>query len=225
MKGLDQLFFRLYRLRATVQQLLSDDAAALFNDPGRKDSASMEKTLVSGLANGLVRLRGRDNEPLSQDDVAGVLNRGFTNSPFTDTYVELTRKGGALWEKRAAPMWKYFVDEGEPLVLRGTVWISFEARSSTWLSAVEQTLSRSGFLKSNRRKTITLRPWLPVYWRKFSLGYCLKIDTKHHRDSELGQRFLQGIGAADERSATTFSTLAGIWDAKWVSNLNSRRSG
>jgi hypothetical protein len=224
MNGIDTLLAMLYRLRAPLEQVLSDDASIIFNFPNRVANRSeREEVLLTALRSGLVRVRSDDKITLREDDVRQFITSRFSNLLPGKAEVELTGKGGALWEKKASPLWEYFVDETAARTLRGHVWIFFEARSRDWLVCVDQTLRRYGFFPGSDRR-ITARPnWHPVYWKTFSRGYSLGIDTGERSDSELGTRFTQGIAAANERLANTFSVLAAIWDAEWIAALLERR--
>jgi hypothetical protein len=215
----DTLLYKLYRLRATVQQVLSDDAAMLFNLPvdGASQSAR-ELALLKALKAGIVGLRTEQQQQLSRGQLDRLLNSPSTFLP-TNLEVELTSKGGRLWEMRARPLWDLFIDEGEPRIVDSEVWIFFEGRSRTWLASVDQTLKRFGFFTSSKRRVTVRRGWRPVYWKQFNLGYSLGINTGHNASSDLGVRFLQGIAVADQRLSNTFSVLSGIWDAKWVVSL------
>jgi hypothetical protein len=216
----DRLLAKLYRLRATVQQILSDEAGMLFNLPnGREDPVTEEKALLNALRRGIVRLRRENGTTLLPSEVDRILAAGFSNTASGTLLVELTAKGGAIWERKAGPMWDYFVDEADPQVIRGVVWIYFEAKSRAWLTCVDQTLKRFGFFATNEKRLRVRDNWRPVYWKRFNAGYALGVNTGHHAESERGMRFLKGIAVADERLDDTFSVLAGVWDSKWIASL------
>jgi hypothetical protein len=221
MENVDFLFAKLYRFRVALRHLLASNASARFNLPARKnESLTLEKELVLGLKRGLVGLRFPDNRKLNKAGLNQIITSGrLFDSSLGDTEVELTARGGAAWEKRASPAWDFFVDEVEPRTIRGDVWIFFEAKRRDWLVHVDQTLTRSGFFAGNERRLAALRSWRPLYWKRFDLGYSLGINTGHLGESELGKQFFEGFAIADQRLATTFSVLAGIWDAEWVTSL------
>jgi len=213
------LLSKLYRLRATVGQILSDDASMIFNLPGEAgDRSAREAALLRAVKSEIVRLRLKRDRPPNKVEFPRRVRIDSSSLP-ENAEVELTAKGGALWEKKARPAWDFFVDEAEPRVVRDEVWIFFEAKSRPWLTCVDQTFKRFGFFGKTENKIIALRGWHPVYWKRFSSGYSLAINTGHHVQSELGERFLQGLSAADERLSTTLSVFSGIWDARWVASL------
>lgn len=220
MGDIDILLGKLYRLRATVAQVISDDAAELFNVPDRASSRrERERTLLKALKLGIVRLRaeGAGNSEKEAKDT------GLASSEIPDLSpnlrVELTSKGAKLWEKKAAPSWDYFVDEADPRNVRGNVWIFLEAKSRPWLTHIDQTLKALGFFAANERRITVLHEWQALYWKKFRLGYSLGIDTGFTAESERGARFLQGLTVGDGRLGDTFSVLSAIWDAKWMGSL------
>jgi hypothetical protein len=219
MDDIDILLGKLYQLRATVAQVLSDDAAVLFNVPDRAaNRKERERTLFKALKRGLVRLSSdgsRSSNDAKQTDLTA-----SEISELSPTYrVELTSKGAGLWQKKAAPMWDYFIDEAEPRNVRGHVWICFEAKSRPWLTHVDQTLKALGFFRANERRIVVLHDWYALYWKKFRLGYSLGIDTGYMTESEQGARFLQGLPVGDSRLGDAFSVLSAIWDAKWIASL------
>lgn len=220
MDDMDVILAKLYRLRATLKQVLSEDEAAIFNLPAStRNKVARETILLKAFRQGLVRLRSENGREMNKPELDQLVATALSSHSIDKVEVKLTKLGGTLWEKRASPMWDYFLDEGAPRVLRGDVWIFFEAKSQTWLRCVDQTFKRFGFFRTNQRRIVPKRLWQPVYWKQFRLGYLLGINTGHRADSPLGERFLQGIATADGRLADTFSVLAGIWDARWVSSL------
>ena len=221
MENIDFLFTTLYRLRPALRNLLVGDVSARFNLPPRgTGSLTLKDELVVGLRSGLVGLRLPNSRKLSKRGLEEIIDSGrLLDDSLADTRVELTAKGGAVWEKRARPEWNFFLDEAEPRTVRGHVWVSLEAKSRDWLTHVDQTLTSSGFFLGNERRLITLRSWHPLYWKRFNKGYSLGINTGHPSDSALGKQFFSGLAVADRRLSTTFSVLAGIWDAKWRAEL------
>src|SRR5260221_5983235 len=172
MDQIDILLSKLYRLRATVQQILSDDASMIFNLPGNAgDRSAREAALLRALKAGIVRLRPEHHRSPNRAELHRIVKSYSPNHPPATIEVELTAKGGTLWEKKAGPAWDFFVHEGEPQVVRGEVWIFFEAHSRIWLACVDQTLKRFGFFRTNERRISVRRGWHPLYWKRFSLGY------------------------------------------------------
>lgn len=219
MDDIDILLGKLFQLRATVAQVLSDDAAVLFNIPDRAaNRKERERTLVKALKRRIVRLRSEGSR--SGGEVKETeLTASAISELSANLRVELTPKGAALWQKKAAPLWDYFIDEADPRSVRGHVWIFFEAKSRSWLINVDRTLKALGFFSTNERRIVVLHDWYALYWKKFRLGYSLGIDTGYPTESEQGRRFLQGISVGDGRLGDTFSVLSTIWDAKWVASL------
>ncbi len=221
MENIDFLFATLYRLRPALRHLLVGDVSARFNLPPRRDgSVDLGNELVIGLKHELVGLRFPHGRKLNKRGLDEIISSGrLFDSSLADARVELTAEGGAVWERRARPEWNFFVDEAQPRTIRGSVWVLFEAKRRDWLMHVDQTLKSSGFFLRNERRLVTLRSWHPLYWKRFNKGYSLGINTGHSSDSELGKQFFSGLAIADGRLATTFSVLAGIWDAKWRAAL------
>jgi hypothetical protein len=217
---IDILLGKLYRLRATVAQVISDDAAVLFNVPDRAASRKeRERTLLKALKLGIVRLRA-DGVGHSQKEAKDADPASLEVSDLSPNLrVELTSKGAKLWEKKAAPSWDYFIDEADPRPVRGNVWIFLEAKSRPWLTHVDETLKALGFFAENERRITVLHDWQALYWKKLSLGYSLGIDTGFAAESERGARFLQGLTVGDGRLGDTISVLSAIWDAKWIGSL------
>jgi hypothetical protein len=220
----DELFGKLYRLRPSVQQVLSDNSSLLFNLPDSLSNQSeRQDALLNALNDGVVRLCV-GGKPVAKTDDTIRLNRVARQRNLPQrARVELTAQGASLWEKGAFPAWEYFVDEGEPRVLRNYVWICFEAKSRTWLECVHQTLKRFGFFRKNEARILVLHNWHPVYWKSFDVGYSLRINTGHQVETSAGKLFLEGIAAADNRLSETFSVLANIWDAQWVNQMTLRQ--
>jgi len=210
------LLGQLYKLRPTLAQLLSENAADIFNQPGRSPTTNeMKRIIQKALERGIVRVdsgghrRRKDGERL---DLA-------SEQLSANLRIELTPKGGALWESQASPSWDYFVDEGEPRAIRGSAWIFLTGKSRSWLQMIDDTLKALGFFRTTGRRLVVLHDWHPLYWKKLRVGYSLGIDTGHAVESQLGTRFMQGLVAGDERLANVFSVLSSIWDAKWLASL------
>jgi hypothetical protein len=219
MDDIDILLAKLYQLRATVAQVLSDDAAVLFNVPDRAASRKeRERTLLKALKRGIVRLRP-DGTPSWNGAKQTVPTASEISELSPNLRVELTAKGAGLWQKKAAPLWDYFIDEADPRNVHGHVWIFLEARSRPWLTHVDQTLRALGFFRANERRIVVLRDWYALYWKKFRIGYSLGINTGYVTESEHGARFLKGLSVGDGRLGDAFSVLSAIWDAKWVAAL------
>jgi len=179
----------------------------------------IEGALTKALKRGLVQLRRNDGAPLERRLSQQSQRVGVSIVP-DDVVVELTTKGGAVWERKARPLWDYFVDEGEPQAVRGTAWIFLEAHNRAWLEAVNETLTSLGFFRSGERHLTRHRNWHPLYWKQLRWGYSLGINTGVPIDSERGQRFFQGLAAADERLSDSFAVLAAVWDAGWLCKLH-----
>jgi hypothetical protein len=212
----DLLLGQLYKLRPTLAQLLSENSADIFNQPGRVPTTNdTKRTIQKALERGIVRVDsgGRPIRKVGQAlDLA-------SQELSANLRLELTPKGGALWERKAAPRWDYFLDEGEPRSARGNVWIFLTGTSRTWLQVIDDTLKALSFFRRTGRRFVVLHDWYPVYWKRFRVGYSLGIDTGHAVETQLGTRFMQGLAAGDERLASVFSVYSSIWDAKWVASL------
>ena len=218
----DELFAKLHLLRPSVQQVLADNSS--FNLPDSLSTQSeRQNVLLNALDDGVVRLRVA-GKPVAKISFIGQSD-GVTQESIIplDARVELTAKGAALWEKAAFLAWEYFVNEGEPHVVRNCVWICFEAKNRTWLECVHQTLKRYGFFRENETRIVVQHSWRPVYWKCFDVGYSLRINTGHQSETNVGKLFLQGIAVADSRLSETFSVLANIWDARWVNRMTLNR--
>lgn len=215
------LLAKLYRLRASVGDVLSPRAAEIFNLPVQvRASLLQERALRIASARKLVEFRDGSGKVAARSVLREAMRSGVSlDQSLNDLTVGLTPRGGKLWERAASPAWSMFVDEGEPKILRKEIWITFEARNLNWLRLLDSSLSRFGFFRGARRRFVKIKSWRPVYWKSFEFGYSLHIDTGLKIDTDSGNQYLRGIAAVDDRLGSFFSVFSGVWDSKWISAL------
>jgi len=214
---------KLYREPAKLAHVLSENASARFNLPIAEDQESKRKDTLVALRRGWIdvwppRESGRDaiESELAQGRVSGQM--------IADMEIGLTPRGGAAWERIAMPAWKFFFAEADPSIIKSRVWIAFEAIDRDWLLNVDQTFRRFGFFIENDRRLVRQRKWRPLYWKRPTTGYSLRIDTGSNEYDEMGKKFLRGLTFANEdldRAVSLFSTM---WDAHWVVTLRGKRA-